>query len=107
MLQFIKRTVPGTINGSLGLSGGGVMKSREQRHNGTSVKHCLSFEETLAGAREQGLSVGEYISLRHNLPGVSQATHDRLVSLEVFECREERAGEDAFPTPSPHPSPRN
>ncbi len=93
MLQTIKRAARKGLNGALGLAGCEVVKIEKKPHDWSDVGQFIPLEETLAGAREAGLSVGEYIDAKHNAPGVTQATHDRLVNCGVFEGRIERVCE--------------
>ncbi len=44
----------------------------------------IPFEATIAGAREAGLTVGQYIEARHDQPGVARATLRQMQSLGVF-----------------------
>lgn len=46
----------------------------------------IPFEATIAGAREAGMSVGEYIEARYDEPGVAQATLRHMQALGVFSA---------------------
>jgi len=48
-------------------------------------KTFIPFETTLAEAARAGLSVGDYIDLRHNVPGATQDTVDQMARLGVFD----------------------
>lgn len=53
----------------------------------------ISFRKTLAGAKEAGLPVGDYIDAKHNVPGATQETLDQMAKLGVFDKRIERVCE--------------
>ncbi len=44
----------------------------------------IPFEETQTAAQEAGLSVGDYIDQRYNVPGSTQDTIDQMEKLGVF-----------------------
>jgi hypothetical protein len=90
MLKAAKRSVHKAINGALGLVGCEVVRIQKKAHDWGDVGQFIPLEETLAGAREAHLSVGEYIDIKHNVPGASQDTHDRLVAMGVFKERIDR-----------------
>jgi hypothetical protein len=48
-------------------------------------KYYIPFEETLNGAKEMGLSVGDYIDLKFNVPGSTQDTIDQMDKLGAFD----------------------
>jgi hypothetical protein len=79
------------LNGVLKIAGLEVVAKKP--HDWGDVKQFIPFEETLAGAREAGLTVGAYIDVKHNAPGVSQDTHNRLVELGIFKDPIERVCE--------------
>jgi hypothetical protein len=93
MSQILQRFLRTTINGALGSVGCELVKVSKETHDWSDVQQYIPLEETLAGAREAHLSLGEYIDAKHNVPGVTQATHDRLVSMGVFEKRIDRVCE--------------
>jgi hypothetical protein len=93
MVKSIKRTARKCLNGALAAVGCEVVKIQKKEHDWGDVREFIPLEETLAGAREAGLSVGEYIDSKHNVAGATQATHDRLVSLGVFEGKIDRVCE--------------
>jgi hypothetical protein len=45
----------------------------------------IPFEETLAGAKAAGLTPGDYIDQKHNIPGATQRAVDEMRSLGVFD----------------------
>jgi len=48
-------------------------------------KYYISFQKTLAEAKKCGLSVGDYIELKYNVPGTPQVTIDKMTELGVFD----------------------
>ena len=56
----------------------------------TEYRDYIPFEETIAGAKEADLSVGDYIDAKHNKPGATQDTIDQMSALEVFEGKVDR-----------------
>jgi hypothetical protein len=48
------------------------------------IKSFLPFQQTLAAARKAGVSLGDYIDAKHQLPGATQATIDQLVARGVL-----------------------
>lgn len=54
------------------------------RRNRADFAHYIPFGATLAAARQAGLSVGDYIDERYNVPGATQDTIDRMAALGVF-----------------------
>lgn len=89
----MKRYVRNGINRMLGAFDCEIVRKSGRPHDWTDVGQFIPLEETLSGAREAGLTVGEYIDLKHNVPGVTRATHERLVALGVFKDRIERVCE--------------
>jgi len=47
-------------------------------------KSFLSLRKTLQEAKRAGLSVGDYVDLKHQVPGATQATVERMVEAGVF-----------------------
>jgi len=45
----------------------------------------LPFEDTLAGAKAAGVSVGDYIDQKHNVAGATQKAIDEMRALGVFD----------------------
>jgi hypothetical protein len=93
MIRSIKRAARKSINGVLGMVGCEVIRKQEKEHDWGDVGQFIPLEETLAGAREAHLPLGEYIDAKHNVPGVTQATHDRLVAIGVFKEKIDRVCE--------------
>ncbi|WP_319421901.1 hypothetical protein [Pleurocapsa sp. FMAR1] len=56
----------------------------------TEYRDYIPFEETIAGAKEADLSVGDYIDAKHNKPGATQDTIDQMSALGVFEGKVDR-----------------
>jgi hypothetical protein len=86
MLQKIKRTAKESINSALKATGFEIVKkANNNSHNWEDVKQFIPFKETIEKARAAGLSVGDYIDTKHNVPGATHDTHKRLVALGVFD----------------------
>jgi hypothetical protein len=63
----------------------GVEVVRKDRHDWSDTRNFIPIEETLAGARRAGLSVGDYIdTVLNNIPGATQFTIDAMARLGVF-----------------------
>lgn len=91
MLQKIKRTAKKGINDALSATGFEIVKkSPPVVHNWEDVKQFIPFKETIENARAAGLSVGDYIDSKHNVPGSTHETHKQLVALGVFDGRIDR-----------------
>jgi len=58
-----------------------------------NFKNYIPFKATIKEARELGLSVGEYIDLKHNVPGATQQTIDQMMRLGVFSIKVNRVCE--------------
>ena len=76
-----------TINSALAKSGFELVRP------GRNPDQFIPFKETLASAREAGLSVGDYIDATYNVPGGTQDTIDRMAELSVFSEKIERVCE--------------
>lgn len=59
----------------------------------TDYQDYIPFEKTITGAKEAGLSVGDYIDAKHNKPGATQETIDKMSSFGVFAGKIERVCE--------------
>jgi hypothetical protein len=63
----------------------GVEVVRKDRHDWSDTRNFIPIEDTLAGARRAGLSVGDYIdTVLNNIPGATQFTIDEMKRLGVF-----------------------
>jgi hypothetical protein len=63
----------------------GMEVVRKADHDWSDTRNFIPIEETLAGARRAGLSVGDYIdSVLNNIPGATQFTIDEMRRLGVF-----------------------
>ena len=60
---------------------------------GRTFQDYIPFQETLSAARAAGLSVGDYIDAKHNVPGATQETIDRMKDLGVFDRKIEHVCE--------------
>jgi SAM-dependent methyltransferase len=86
----LRRAAREGVNAALGALGFELSR----RHGATRpFTEYLDFHETLAGAKEAGLSVGEFIDMRYNEPGTTQRTIDELAALGVFSESIERVCE--------------
>jgi Methyltransferase domain len=93
MRKFIKRTASKNVNGALRVIGLEIVRISKKTHNWGDVEQYIPLKETLTRARKAHLSLGEYIDAKHNVPGATQDTHDRLVALGVFNERIDRVCE--------------
>jgi hypothetical protein len=93
MMQIIKRIARNGLNGTLRVVDLEVVRIAKNTHDWSDATQFIPLEETLAGAREANLPLGEYIDAKHNVPGVTQETHDRLVALGVFNEKIDRVCE--------------
>ena len=89
MAQSLKASLAKKINFFLGLLKLKLIRLRPY----TDYRDYIPFERTIVGAKEAGLSVGDYIDLKHNKPGATQDTIERLDALKVFEGNIERVCE--------------
>jgi SAM-dependent methyltransferase len=79
--QNVKHTVKQAVNTALLPLGIQVVGL----HDRTDVSTFIPLEETLAGARRAGLSVGDYIdTVMSKTPGATQNTIDQIAALGVF-----------------------
>lgn len=53
----------------------------------------IPLQEMVEGARQAGLSVGDYIDTRHNVPGATQNTIDQMAALGAFDTQIDRVCE--------------
>jgi hypothetical protein len=64
----------------------GVEVVRKDRHDWSDTRNFIPIEDTLAGARRAGISVGDYIdTVLNNIPGATQFTIDEMKRLGVFD----------------------
>ena len=75
----LKKRVVNAINSMIRPSGVQLVRTPDK------FEDYIPFAATQAGARAAGLSVGDYIDSRFNVPGSTQDTIDRLAELGVFE----------------------
>ena len=78
------------INSSLKLFNLKLIRSKQRF---TDYRDYIPFKETIEGARQANLSVGDYIDAKHNKPGATQATIDRMAELGVFDSKIDRVCE--------------
>lgn len=73
----------GAVNWVIGPLGMEVV--RKDHHDWSDTRNFIPIEDTLAGARRAGLSVGDYIdTVLNNIPGSTQFTVDEMKKLGVF-----------------------
>lgn len=53
----------------------------------------IPLQEMVDGAQQAGMSVGDYIDTRHNVPGATQATIDQMAALGAFNIKIDRVCE--------------
>jgi hypothetical protein len=85
--SFRKTAVTG-VNKFLGLVGLEVAKVREQ--DWRDPRTFIPFDETIRAAADAGVSVGQYIDATYNVPGVNEATTQRLEQLGILSGDVER-----------------
>jgi hypothetical protein len=93
MLQSIKQTMQRGANRALRPFGFDLVRTAKKNHDWSDVRQYIPLQETLAGAQAAGVSVAEYIDVKHNVPGTTQNTHDRLVATGIFKDRIDRVCE--------------
>jgi hypothetical protein len=79
MLEKMARRALGALNGVLGLAGIKIVRRGPRPLE--EFRDYIAFKPTITAARDHGLSVGDYIDLRHNRPGATQETIDRLKEM--------------------------
>jgi hypothetical protein len=89
MASQVKGTVKKGLNLILAPFGFELVK----KHSWDNPKTYIPFEETINGAREAGLSVGDFIDVNYQEPGATQETIDQMRALGVFEDKIERVCE--------------
>jgi hypothetical protein len=57
---------------------------------GDSFSDYIPLNRTLKEASQAGLSLGDFIDQRFNVPGVTQGTIDQMATFGVFDCNPER-----------------
>ena len=64
----------------------GIEVVRKDHHDWSDTRNFIPIEDTLAGAKLLGLSVGDYIdTVLNNIPGATQFTIDEMKRLGVFD----------------------
>jgi len=69
-----------TLNTGLDIAGLELVRRGERDYR----KSFLSLRKTLQEAKRAGVSVGDYVDLKHQVPGATQATVERMVEIGVF-----------------------
>jgi hypothetical protein len=80
-LATLRKAVRKTLSAGLGFAGFELLRRGERDY----VKSFLPLRATLQAARKAGLSVGDYVDRRHQVPGATQAAIDQLAGLGVFD----------------------
>jgi hypothetical protein len=77
------RTLASAVNKSLAPIG--IKINRTDGHDWSDVRNYRSFESIMELAQRAGMPVGDYLdSVDAGVPGMSQSTIDKMVSLGVF-----------------------
>ena len=90
MLHAVKHAVLKYTNASLEVIGIEVVHKARVSDD---TREFLPFETTIAGAKDVGLALGDYIDAKYNVPGATQDTHNRLTALGVMQGRIDRVCE--------------
>lgn len=83
----IKKSIRLAINSLLSYVGLELIRTNR------TFQDYIPIEETLAGAKEAGMSIGDYIDEKFNIPGATQETIDKMAELGVFDHNIERVCE--------------
>jgi hypothetical protein len=59
-------------------------------HRYSDYKNYIPCQSIITEAKSAGLSVGDYIDAKHNKPGSTQETIDRMATLGVFQGKIDR-----------------
>ena len=70
------------VNSVLGKAG---LEFRGLNSAYTDYRDYIPFQETIEESTAAGMTVGDYIDMRHNVPGSTQDTIDRMAALGVFD----------------------
>lgn len=87
--ELLKRPLLYTINTTLGV----VNLKAVPRHSWNDPQTYIPYRQTIEEARAAGMSVGDYIDKRHNVPGATQETIAQMQALGVFDTRIDRVCE--------------
>jgi hypothetical protein len=79
-MATFRKAARNKLNILLGHAGFQLVRPGERNH----IKSFQPFRKTLEAARQAGLSVGDYLDSKFQVPGATQATIDRLAGLGVF-----------------------
>jgi SAM-dependent methyltransferase len=88
MRRTVARIIRKTLNPILGIVHAEITSTKRKRE----YEEYLSMQETLAGAKAAGLSVGEYID-QLRTPGATRRTFEQIKKLGVFQERIDRVCE--------------
>jgi hypothetical protein len=56
-------------------------------HDWSNPAHFLPFQQTIAAAKDAGLSIADYVDVTYNVAGATRETIDRMVAAGVFADR--------------------
>jgi SAM-dependent methyltransferase len=83
MAPVLLRQLKSIVNKSLAPIG--MTITRIDDHDWSDVANFIPFERTIDAARKAEMSVGDYVdTVMNGIPGSSQSTIDKMVSLGVF-----------------------
>lgn len=80
-MTAFRKTAHNILNTLLGVTGFQLVRAGENSH---VINPYRAFKRTQAEARTAGLSVGDYIDCKFQVPGATQATIDQLASLGIL-----------------------
>jgi hypothetical protein len=92
MFETLRPLARKIVNAPLALVGLEV-RSSFREHDWDDPEQYIPFRETIDGAKQAGLSVGDYIDTTYNKPGATQKTIDQMEGLGVFRDKIERVCE--------------
>ncbi len=79
-MATLRKVALKTLNAGLDIAGLELVRRGERDYR----KSFLSLRKTLQGAKRARVSVGDYVDLKHQVPGATQATVERMVEVGVF-----------------------
>jgi Methyltransferase domain len=81
----LRKTARRTITAALGFAGFELLRLGRTDY----VKSFLPLRQTLKEAKRAGLTVGDYIDLKFQVPGATQSTIDQLTAFGIFNGKVE------------------
>jgi len=82
-MTTILKAARNKLNHFLGPAGFQLLRPGEKDH----IKFYQPFRRTHEAARKAGLSVGEYIDMKFQVPGATQTTIDQMAAYGVFNSK--------------------